>query len=125
MHSHLITLGKTPVVWEEAVLNFPETARQLKKGTIVEAWTTSANVEKILQSNADTYLIHAPSDFFYLDCGMGSFLGNWPGGSSWCTYVTWQKQVRVGGVRRMPSNAYQACCLSPHTPSLFLPHCCL
>jgi hexosaminidase len=69
VHSHMVDkLSKTPVVWEEAALNFPETAKVLKPGTIVEAWTSSANVEKLLQIRKDIKLIHAPSDFFYREC---------------------------------------------------------
>lgn len=68
VHSHLVQLGKTPMVWEEAVLNFPNTAKVLKNGTIVEAWTTSSNVEKLLKASKDINLIHAPSDYFYRKC---------------------------------------------------------
>jgi hypothetical protein len=68
VHSHLVDLKKTPMVWEEAALNFAETAKILKPGTIVEAWTSSENVEKLLKVNKDIRLIHAPSDFFYRKC---------------------------------------------------------
>ncbi|UZJ56163.1 hypothetical protein CBS101457_005483 [Exobasidium rhododendri] len=92
IHTHLVGLKRTPVVWEEAAITFPETGKILKPGTIVEAWTSSANVEKILQSNKDVRIIHAPSDYFYLDCGMGGWLSNSADGQSWCPFVSWQKQ---------------------------------
>lgn len=63
--------GKINQVWEEVAIQFPETGKTLKNGTIVEAWTGSENVNKILSSNPGVNIIHAPSDYFYLDCGRG------------------------------------------------------
>ena len=65
VHSHLVDLKKIPVVWEEAALHFPKTAKVLKEGTLVEAWTGSDNVERLLKSSDAIRLIHAPVDFFY------------------------------------------------------------
>lgn len=37
-------------------------------------------------------IIHAPSDYFYLDCGAGEWLGDDVDGNSWCDpFKTWQK----------------------------------
>lgn len=58
---------KVPMVWEEAVLDYPETGQGLVEGTLVEAWTSSENVHKLLE-NKNIRLVHAPVDFFYLDC---------------------------------------------------------
>ena len=45
----------------EAAIDFPETGKILAKGTIVEAWTGAEDyVPKILASNPDVRLIHAP-----------------------------------------------------------------
>ncbi|KAK0565620.1 Glucosamine-6-phosphate isomerase (Glucosamine-6-phosphate deaminase) (GNPDA) (GlcN6P deaminase) [Tilletia horrida] len=83
---------KRPLVWEEIALNFPQTAQSLRNGTVVEAWTSSANVGAILRGTPPgVSLIHAPSDYFYLDCGAGGWLGNAPNLQSWCPFVTWQK----------------------------------
>lgn len=92
-HAALEGLGKTPLVWEEMALDFPVTGRALRNGTLVEAWTTSANAARILASNPGVALVHAPSDFFYLDCGTA---GDWLRGAqgnatSWCPYVSWSK----------------------------------
>ncbi|KAK0547502.1 Glucosamine-6-phosphate isomerase (Glucosamine-6-phosphate deaminase) (GNPDA) (GlcN6P deaminase) [Tilletia horrida] len=87
----VVKAGKVPMVWEEMAINFPETGKALRNGTIVETWTSSANVEAVLKSNPTVKIIHAPSDFFYLDCGAGAWLGNYPDGQSWCPFVTWQK----------------------------------
>lgn len=90
-HAHLSQKHKKiPMVWEEAVLDFPDTGRGLLQDTLVEAWTSSENVHKLL-ANEKIRLVHAPSNFFYLDCGMGGWSGVTPTASSWCPYVTWQK----------------------------------
>jgi hexosaminidase len=34
---------------------------------------------------------HRRSDYFYLDCGIGSWLGDTPDHNSWCSFVSWQK----------------------------------
>lgn len=91
VHSHLKKLGKTPMVWEEATLDYPKTSKVLKSGTLVEAWTSSANVKKILEAREDTHIVHAPSDYFYLDCGMGDFTGGNGDGKSWCDYNSWKR----------------------------------
>jgi N-acetyl-beta-hexosaminidase len=37
-------------------------------------------------------LIHAPSDYFYLDCGSGEWIGDTPGATSWCDpFKSWQR----------------------------------
>ena len=92
VHSHLTDLKRTPVVWEEALLQFPETGKILKPGTLVEAWISNKSVTSILQSRPDVNLVLAVVDYFYLDCGLGGWLSNMPDGQSWCSYVTWQKQ---------------------------------
>jgi len=53
--------GKINQVWEEVAINFPETGKTLKNGTIVEAWTSTDNVGKILSSNPGVKIIHAPT----------------------------------------------------------------
>lgn len=65
VHSHLTDLKKTPMVWEEALLNFPETGKILKPGTLVEAWISNKSVTSILQSRNDVNLILAVVDYFY------------------------------------------------------------
>ncbi|KAL9937631.1 hypothetical protein V8E36_003176 [Tilletia maclaganii] len=92
VHATVRKVGKRPLVWEEMAIQFPETGKALLNGTIVEAWTSSANVASILSSTAPgVKLIHAPSDYFYMDCGAGGWLGNAPERQSWCAFVPWQK----------------------------------
>lgn len=53
-------------------------------------WISSEHVGAVAQKGFR--LIHAASDFFYLDCGGGGWLGNNIDGDSSCgVYKTWQK----------------------------------
>lgn len=85
-HDALGAIGKTPVVWEEMVLDHNVT---LSNETLVLVWISSANAAAIVQ--AGYKLVHAPSDYFYLDCGHGGWVGDLPNGNSWCDpFKTWQ-----------------------------------
>ncbi|KAG5721483.1 hypothetical protein E4T56_gene13238 [Termitomyces sp. T112] len=86
-HKSLAALGKTPVVWEEMVLEhnvtLPETA-------VVMVWISSQHAASVAAENY--HIVHAPSDYFYLDCGAGEWIGQDPTGNSWCDpFKTWQK----------------------------------
>ncbi|KZP19300.1 glycoside hydrolase family 20 protein [Athelia psychrophila] len=86
-HGALVAEGKVPVVWEEMVLDFNVT---LHKDTIVMVWISSANAKAVTEKNYR--IVHAPSYYFYLDCGAGEWLGDDPTGNSWCDpFKTWQK----------------------------------
>ncbi|KAJ7060864.1 N-acetylhexosaminidase [Mycena amicta] len=85
-HAALRSIGKSAVVWEEMVLANPVT---LANDTLVLVWISSADVQAV----ADTgfRLVHAASDYFYLDCGHGGWVGDFPTGNSWCDpFKTWQ-----------------------------------
>ncbi|KAJ7162926.1 N-acetylhexosaminidase [Mycena filopes] len=85
-HAALRSVGKSAVVWEEMVLANPV---KLANDTIVLVWISSADVQAV----ADTgfRLVHAASDYFYLDCGHGGWVGDFPAGNSWCDpFKTWQ-----------------------------------
>ncbi|EKM75154.1 hypothetical protein AGABI1DRAFT_132509 [Agaricus bisporus var. burnettii JB137-S8] len=86
-HSVLTKAGKTPVVWEEMVL---EHQPRLSNDTIVLVWISSSHAKKVAKKGHR--LIHAASDYFYLDCGGGGWMGNHINGNSWCDpFKTWQK----------------------------------
>ncbi|TFK27667.1 beta-hexosaminidase [Coprinopsis marcescibilis] len=86
-HKALQDIGKTTVVWEEMVLNHPVT---LSNNTVAMVWISSANAQAVARRGHR--LIHAASDFFYLDCGGGGWVGNHVTGNSWCDpFKTWQK----------------------------------
>ncbi|CDO72187.1 Glycoside Hydrolase Family 20 protein [Trametes cinnabarina] len=85
-HKALEVKGKTPVVWEEMVLVHNVT---LSKETKVLVWISSDNVKAVAEKGYK--LIHAASDYFYLDCGGGGWVGANPNGNSWCDpFKTWQ-----------------------------------
>ncbi|KAJ7505802.1 beta-hexosaminidase [Mycena galericulata] len=90
-HAALTRLGRTPVVWQggchEMVLAHNVT---LAQETIVMVWISSQNAAAVAAQNFR--IVHAPSDYFYLDCGGGQWLGNDSAGNSWCDpYKTWEK----------------------------------
>lgn len=71
-HAALIETGKTPVVWEEMVLQYNVTS--LSNDTLVLVWISSDNVVSVAQKGYK--LIHTASDYFYLDCSMGGWVGS-------------------------------------------------
>ncbi|PIL35144.1 hypothetical protein GSI_02933 [Ganoderma sinense ZZ0214-1] len=86
-HNALKAKGKTPVVWEEMVLSHNVTLST--KDTRVLVWISSDNVKAVAEKGYK--LIHAASDYFYLDCGHGAWVGAFPNGNSWCDpFKTWQ-----------------------------------
>ncbi|KAF7316026.1 Beta-hexosaminidase [Mycena indigotica] len=92
-HAALRSAGKSAVVWEvltplhtEMVLDNPVT---LANDTVVMVWISSEHVQAVAQSGHR--LVHAASDYFYLDCGHGGWVGAFPTGNSWCDpFKTWQ-----------------------------------
>lgn len=87
-HKVLSDVGKTPMVWEEAVIDFPETGKALQKGTLVQTWISSASVTKVLAGNPDVRVINSPLDTVYLDLGRGEWLTG-AYGQSYSPYCTW------------------------------------
>ncbi|EGN97893.1 glycoside hydrolase family 20 protein [Serpula lacrymans var. lacrymans S7.3] len=84
-HSMLISEGKTPVVWEEMVLDWNLT---LSNDTVVMVWISSDDAAAVAAKNFR--MVHSPSDYFYLDCGAGEWIGDDPNGNSWCDpFKTW------------------------------------
>jgi len=86
-HRVLKSKGKTAVVWEEMALVHNVT---LANDTIVLVWISSDDAAGVIEKGFR--IVHAPSDYFYLDCGAGEWI-NLPGGAnSWCDpFKTWQK----------------------------------
>ncbi|KAL5523179.1 NAG1_1 [Sanghuangporus sanghuang] len=86
-HGALIDAGKTPVVWEEMVLEHNVT---LSNEAVVMVWISSQHAADV--ASKGFRLVHGPSDYFYLDCGAGEWLGDDINGNSWCDpFKTWQK----------------------------------
>ncbi|GAA5866405.1 hypothetical protein JCM1840_001305 [Sporobolomyces johnsonii] len=87
VHETVRAEGKTPVVWEELVLDH---GLELGQDTIVLVWVSSANIRAT--ANLGYRIIHAASDYLYLDCGQGGWVGDNVEGNSWCDpFKTWQK----------------------------------
>ncbi|GAA5873098.1 hypothetical protein JCM3774_000341 [Rhodotorula dairenensis] len=87
IHNVIRRQGKIPVVWEEMVLKHD---LQLGHDVVVTVWISSANVRAVAEKGHR--MIHAATDYLYLDCGAGAWLGNTPEGRSWCDpFKSWQK----------------------------------
>ncbi|KAL0064340.1 Glucosamine-6-phosphate isomerase (Glucosamine-6-phosphate deaminase) (GNPDA) (GlcN6P deaminase) [Marasmius tenuissimus] len=85
-HDRLRSIGKTPIVWEEMVLEHNIT---LKNDTVALVWISSEHAASVAAKNVR--IVHAPADYFYLDCGGGGWLGG-DLGNSWCDpFKSWQK----------------------------------
>ncbi|KAI0354793.1 N-acetylhexosaminidase [Trametes cingulata] len=85
-HAAIRAEGKTPAVWEEMVLDHNVT---LGNDTIVMVWISSANAAAVAARNFR--IVHGPSDYFYLDCGAGEWIGD-DVANSWCDpFKTWQE----------------------------------
>ncbi|KAI0349990.1 N-acetylhexosaminidase [Trametes cingulata] len=79
--------GKTPFIKSDMVLthNAP-----VVNDTVVVVWQTSQDAASV--ADRGLRLIHQPSNYFYLDCGAGEWLGNDILGNSWCDpFKTWQR----------------------------------
>ncbi|EIW55410.1 N-acetylhexosaminidase [Trametes versicolor FP-101664 SS1] len=79
--------GKTPFIKSDMVLthNVP-----ILNDTVVVVWQTSADAASVAARGLR--MIHQPSNYFYLDCGAGEWIGNDVLGNSWCDpFKTWQR----------------------------------
>ncbi|KAG6825266.1 hypothetical protein H0H92_004254 [Tricholoma furcatifolium] len=87
VHEALKAVGKVPVVWEEMVLEHNVT---LQEDTVVMVWISSEDAAAVVEKNFR--IVHAPSNYFYLDCGAGEWIGDDPTGNSWCDpFKTWSE----------------------------------
>ena len=70
---------------------------------LYRVWISSQNVKAVAEKGYK--IVHAASDYFYLDCGGGGWVGDYPAGNSWCDpFKTWQ-YVR----NRLPSRNPSVC----------------
>ncbi|SCV68294.1 BQ2448_415 [Microbotryum intermedium] len=82
VHGVLETAKKTPVVWEDIILKHNVQAGGKK--AIVMAWISASSVQALVQKGY--HVIHAASDYLYLDCGGGAWVGGTTG-NSWCERI--------------------------------------
>ncbi|KAF2278359.1 uncharacterized protein EI97DRAFT_251361 [Westerdykella ornata] len=105
--------NKTFIMWDDVKLSAQSAATgNVPKDIVIQAWNNGP--ENVFNLTRDGYrVIVSSSDFFYLDCGFGGWVGNDPrynvqvnpnktdgspnfnyggGGGSWCApYKTWQR----------------------------------
>jgi hexosaminidase len=77
-HPYITGSNKTAVYWEDLLtdrdINVPSTALP-KETTILQTWNNGAANTKLLTSNGYRTIVSS-SDFYYLDCGHGGWVGN-------------------------------------------------
>ncbi|KZT13148.1 glycoside hydrolase family 20 protein [Laetiporus sulphureus 93-53] len=101
-HAALIAAGKTPAVWEEMVLDYNLT---LSNETLVLVWISSDDVKAVAEKGFR--VIHAASNYLYLDCGAGEWIGDDPDGNSWCDpFKTWQYTYTFDPLANLTSDQY-------------------
>ncbi|KZT59402.1 glycoside hydrolase family 20 protein [Calocera cornea HHB12733] len=101
-HDTVRAAGKTPVVWEEMLL-----VQNVSLGadTLVIVWISSDDALAVAQKGYK--MIHGPSDYFYLDCGGGAWLGDDTLGNSWCDpFKTWQKAYSFDPLQNLTESQY-------------------
>ncbi|KAH8930459.1 glycoside hydrolase family 20 protein [Atractiella rhizophila] len=89
-HQSLAKNGKVPAVWDEIALNHQVgQTHQISNESLVIVWRDSSFVKEAIEANYK--IIHAASNYFYLDCGAGGWVGDCPTCGSWCApFKTWQ-----------------------------------
>ncbi|KAF9291885.1 hypothetical protein BGZ68_001439 [Mortierella alpina] len=72
-HRMLRRKRKTPIVWEEPLLNHALKTLSQNKDTVVQVWTSADNIKTAIQKGHR--VIAGSADYWYLDCGYGDWLG--------------------------------------------------
>ncbi|CAL9213838.1 unnamed protein product [Arabidopsis halleri] len=97
---YIVSQNRTVVYWEDVLLDAQikvDPSFLPKEHTILQTWNNGPeNTKRIVA--AGYRVIVSSSEFYYLDCGHGGFLGNdsiydqqGSGGGSWCApFKTWQ-----------------------------------
>lgn len=113
-HRLAVSLNRTAVFWEDVLLDAVVKVRPEvlpRESTIIQTWSKGPNNTKLIAA-AGYRVIVSSSEFYYLDCGHGGFVGNdsrydrqvaddpaagpfnFAGGNggSWCApFKTWQR----------------------------------
>ncbi|KAI9293413.1 hypothetical protein K502DRAFT_325348, partial [Neoconidiobolus thromboides FSU 785] len=86
MHKRAIENKKSIMVWEEIILQHNVT---LPKDSLVQVWLGAEDTKKVIERG---YRVVASSyQYWYLDCGRGTWVGDAPSGGSWCDpFKHWQ-----------------------------------
>ncbi|SCZ90115.1 BZ3500_MvSof-1268-A1-R1_Chr1-3g01786 [Microbotryum saponariae] len=100
VHGVLEVAKKTPVVWEDIVLKHNVSAGGKK--AIVMTWISATSVQALVQKGYR--VVHASSDYLYLDCGGGAWVGGTTG-NSWCDpFKSWQKMYSFDPYAKITSS---------------------
>jgi len=87
IQSVLVSHSKTPLIKSDMILTHNVT---VTNNTIAVVWQSSEDA--VAMAERGVRFIHQPSDYFYLDCGGGEWVGNDVLGNSWCDpFKTWQR----------------------------------
>ncbi|CAG8778411.1 18963_t:CDS:2, partial [Racocetra fulgida] len=70
-HKIVRNSGKLPITWQEMIVNH---TLPLKKDTLVQVWTNKDIIKKVVKKGYR--VITGSSDYWYLDCGHGGWVGN-------------------------------------------------
>ncbi|OSC97365.1 glycoside hydrolase family 20 protein [Trametes coccinea BRFM310] len=94
--------GKTPFIKSDMVLTHKV---PVVNDTVVVVWQTSEDAAAV--ANISLRFIHQPSNYFYLDCGAGEWLGNDILGNSWCDpFKTWQRAYSFDPYANLTTDQY-------------------
>ena len=95
----------------EMILSYNVT---LSNDTIVLVWISSDDAVSVAQ--AGFRIVQAPSDYFYLDCGAGAWVGDFPSGNSWCDpFKSWQLAYSYDPLANLTTDALQSLVLGGQT----------
>ncbi|KAG2186401.1 hypothetical protein INT43_002839 [Umbelopsis isabellina] len=65
------------IMWEDVVTSADIPAKNVPKNIIMQTWNNGPNNTKVLTAKGYDVIVSS-SDFFYLDCGFGGWVGNDP-----------------------------------------------
>ena len=76
-HSYIIAKKKTAIYWEDVLLSGINVSISVlpPETTIMQTWNNGPANTKLLTSVGYRTIVSS-SDFFYLDCGRGGWVGN-------------------------------------------------
>lgn len=77
--------GLQPILWEEMLLDYnltlpSATSEYLEPDVILQVWRSSKNLIRVIEQGYR--VLFGDHEYWYLDCGYGSFLNPYPGGVS-------------------------------------------
>ncbi|ORX89327.1 glycoside hydrolase family 20 protein [Basidiobolus meristosporus CBS 931.73] len=87
LHGWVRESKKIPITWQEAVTHHNLT---VPKDTLIEVWLGAEYTKKVASQGYP--VLASSSDYWYLDCGHGDFVGGNAESVSWCDpFKTWQR----------------------------------